>query len=182
MYPASATPTASAETSAKGTSVIFIPSPHWEADLDINGTSRSGMPTNFSPRDAYAQWSNRGLEGRLGQAKIPFGFHVGQSSFAAGEYVVKDIGISGTLQVRDAGTGKSTVLKFALAELGLDPHKGSRDDGECVPGVVTATFTVLMPVTVPDEWAGQRVVLHFGAGEAKLELRESLPSLWLQPD
>jgi exodeoxyribonuclease-5 len=40
-----------------------------------------------------------------------------------------------------AGTGKSTVLKFALAELGLDPHKRSRDGGECIPGVVTATFT-----------------------------------------
>ena len=33
-----------------------------------------------------------------------------------------------------AGTGKSTVLKFALAELGLDPHKSSRDGGDCVPG------------------------------------------------
>lgn len=40
-----------------------------------------------------------------------------------------------------AGTGKSTVLKFALAELGLDAHKNGREGGECVPGVVTATFT-----------------------------------------
>src|SRR6185437_16250196 len=40
-----------------------------------------------------------------------------------------------------AGTGKSTVLKFALAELGLEPHKSEREGGECVPGVVTATFT-----------------------------------------
>ena len=40
-----------------------------------------------------------------------------------------------------AGTGKSTVLKFALEELGLEPHKGSRDGGACTPGVVTATFT-----------------------------------------
>jgi exodeoxyribonuclease-5 len=40
-----------------------------------------------------------------------------------------------------AGTGKSTVLKFALAELGLEPHKSERDGGACVPGVVTATFT-----------------------------------------
>ncbi len=40
-----------------------------------------------------------------------------------------------------AGTGKSTVLKFALAELGLDPHVSDRDGGSCVPGVVTATFT-----------------------------------------
>jgi exodeoxyribonuclease-5 len=40
-----------------------------------------------------------------------------------------------------AGTGKSTVLKFALAELGLDAHKSGREGGECVPGVVTATFT-----------------------------------------
>ena len=40
-----------------------------------------------------------------------------------------------------AGTGKSTVLKFALAELGLDPHRSDRDGGACVPGVVTATFT-----------------------------------------
>ena len=40
-----------------------------------------------------------------------------------------------------AGTGKSTVLKFALEELGLDPHVSDRDGGSCVPGVVTATFT-----------------------------------------
>ena len=40
-----------------------------------------------------------------------------------------------------AGSGKSTVLKFALDELGLDPHQGDRDGGPCVPGVVTATFT-----------------------------------------
>jgi exodeoxyribonuclease V len=40
-----------------------------------------------------------------------------------------------------AGTGKSTVLKFALDELGLEPHKSSRDGGACAPGVVTATFT-----------------------------------------
>jgi exodeoxyribonuclease-5 len=40
-----------------------------------------------------------------------------------------------------AGSGKSTVLKFTLAELGLDPHRSDRDGGSCVPGVVTATFT-----------------------------------------
>lgn len=40
-----------------------------------------------------------------------------------------------------AGVGKSTVLKFALDELGLEPHRGSREGGGCVPGVVTATFT-----------------------------------------
>ena len=39
-----------------------------------------------------------------------------------------------------AGSGKSTVLKFALDELGLSPHRGAKDGG-CVPGVVTATFT-----------------------------------------
>jgi exodeoxyribonuclease-5 len=40
-----------------------------------------------------------------------------------------------------AGSGKSTVLKFALDELGLEAHRGDRDGGDCVPGVVTATFT-----------------------------------------
>jgi exodeoxyribonuclease-5 len=47
-----------------------------------------------------------------------------------------------------AGTGKSTVLRFALDELGLDAHERGCSDGEgdsegngCVPGVVTATFT-----------------------------------------
>src|SRR4051794_23271147 len=40
-----------------------------------------------------------------------------------------------------AGSGKSTALKFALDRLGLDPHRSGRDGGECVPGVVTATFT-----------------------------------------
>ncbi|THD71369.1 exodeoxyribonuclease V [Thalassobius vesicularis] len=39
-----------------------------------------------------------------------------------------------------AGSGKSTVLRFALGELGLSPHRSARD-GICVPGVVTATFT-----------------------------------------
>lgn len=39
-----------------------------------------------------------------------------------------------------AGSGKSTVLKFVLDELGLSPHRSARD-GTCVPGVVTATFT-----------------------------------------
>ncbi|MGP6089773.1 ATP-dependent DNA helicase [Antarctobacter jejuensis] len=39
-----------------------------------------------------------------------------------------------------AGSGKSTVLKFALDALGLAPHRSARD-GICVPGVVIATFT-----------------------------------------
>jgi exodeoxyribonuclease V len=39
-----------------------------------------------------------------------------------------------------AGSGKSTVLRFILNELGLSPHQGNRDGGY-VPGVVTATFT-----------------------------------------
>lgn len=39
-----------------------------------------------------------------------------------------------------AGSGKSTVLKFALDDLGLSPHRSAKD-GACVPGVVTATFT-----------------------------------------
>jgi exodeoxyribonuclease-5 len=39
-----------------------------------------------------------------------------------------------------AGSGKSTVLRFALEDLGLSPHQSERDGG-CVPGVVTATFT-----------------------------------------
>jgi len=39
-----------------------------------------------------------------------------------------------------AGTGKSTVLKFALSELGLDPHR-SGDGATPAPGVITATFT-----------------------------------------
>ena len=39
-----------------------------------------------------------------------------------------------------AGSGKSTVLKFAIDDLGLSPHRSAKD-GTCVPGVVTATFT-----------------------------------------
>jgi len=39
-----------------------------------------------------------------------------------------------------AGSGKSTVLKFALDDLRLSPHRSAKD-GTCVPGVVTATFT-----------------------------------------
>ena len=39
-----------------------------------------------------------------------------------------------------AGSGKSTVLKFVLDELGLSPHRSDLEGG-CVPGVVTATFT-----------------------------------------
>ena len=32
-----------------------------------------------------------------------------------------------------AGTGKSTVLKFALAELGLEPHRGDRTAANARP-------------------------------------------------
>ena len=39
-----------------------------------------------------------------------------------------------------AGSGKSTVLKFALDDLGISPHRSDKD-GFCIPGVVTATFT-----------------------------------------
>ncbi|NOX73478.1 MAG: AAA family ATPase [Alphaproteobacteria bacterium] len=39
-----------------------------------------------------------------------------------------------------AGSGKSTVLKFVLDELGLSLHRSDREGG-CVPGVVTVTFT-----------------------------------------
>ena len=39
-----------------------------------------------------------------------------------------------------AGSSKSTVLKFALDDLGLSPHRSAKD-GTCMPGVVTATFT-----------------------------------------
>ena len=34
-----------------------------------------------------------------------------------------------------AGTGKSTVLKFALQELCLDPHRSGSEGVPCVPGV-----------------------------------------------
>ncbi|WP_192898727.1 AAA family ATPase [Crenalkalicoccus roseus] len=40
-----------------------------------------------------------------------------------------------------AGTGKSTVLRFALEELGLEHHCGGGNGEPCTPGVVTATFT-----------------------------------------
>ena len=40
-----------------------------------------------------------------------------------------------------AGTGKSTVLRFALEELGLEHQRDGEDGCACVPGVVTATFT-----------------------------------------
>ena len=36
--------------------------------------------------------------------------------------------------------------------------------------------------TKVNEPTAGKLVLHFGDGQAKLELREALPSLWLQPD
>ena len=40
-----------------------------------------------------------------------------------------------------AGTGKSTVLKFALEEVGIEHHQNGENGAACVPGSVTATFT-----------------------------------------
>ena len=40
-----------------------------------------------------------------------------------------------------AGTGKSTVLKFALEEVGIEHHQNGENGAACVPGAVTATFT-----------------------------------------
>jgi hypothetical protein len=56
--------------------VIFIIDPHWEADLDLNVTSRSVATASFAARDAYLQWQNHGLQGRMGQSKVPFGYEV----------------------------------------------------------------------------------------------------------
>ena len=36
--------------------------------------------------------------------------------------------------------------------------------------------------TKVNEPTAGKLVRHFGDGQAKLELREALPSLWLQPD
>ena len=40
-----------------------------------------------------------------------------------------------------AGTGKSTVLKFALEKMGIEHHQNGENGAACVPGAVTATFT-----------------------------------------
>ena len=49
-------------------------------------------------------------EYNIEKAKIPFGFHLNDTALPAGDYVVKDTGISGVLQIRDEQTGKSIVV------------------------------------------------------------------------
>src|SRR4051794_34072512 len=62
--------------------LIYTFDPHWSAEVDINGTTRQDPGSNdaavasFSPRDMYAQWQNAGIQGRIGQSKIPFGYEV----------------------------------------------------------------------------------------------------------
>ena len=54
------------------------------------------------------------------KAKIPFDFSAGQSKLPAGEYLVKDTGTSGTLQIRDTETGKSIFLMTRTRTYGKD--------------------------------------------------------------
>ena len=44
------------------------------------------------------------------KARIPFGFHLNETALPAGDYVVKEIGALGTLQIRDEQTGKSIMV------------------------------------------------------------------------
>ena len=44
------------------------------------------------------------------KAKIPFGFRVSETVLPAGDYMVKEVGSLGTLQIRDEQTGKSIML------------------------------------------------------------------------
>ena len=53
-------------------------------------------------------------------AKVPFDFTVGQSKLPAGEYLIKDTGMSGTLQIRDTETGKSIFLMTRTRTYGKD--------------------------------------------------------------
>ena len=62
-----------------------------------------------------------------------------------------------------AGSGKTTVLKFALDELGLSPHRSAKD-GRCVPGVVTATFTGKAALVLTRKGTPARAVDIVGMG------------------
>jgi hypothetical protein len=62
--------------------LIYTHDQHWSAEVDINGTTRQDPGSNdqavagFSPRDMYIQWQNASIQGKIGQAKIPFGYEV----------------------------------------------------------------------------------------------------------
>lgn len=64
--------------------LIYQLSPQWQAKLDVEGTTRVNAQTsplgNVSLRDAYGQWENHGLQARLGQWAVPFGFENGIES------------------------------------------------------------------------------------------------------
>ena len=54
---------------------IYTLDPHWEADLQINATTRSlSGATSVTARDAYAEYHNAAYQMRLGQQKITYGF------------------------------------------------------------------------------------------------------------
>ncbi len=57
--------------------LTYFMDPHWEADLQINASTRSAASASFTARDAYVEYHN-GLNNqyalRLGQQKVPFGY------------------------------------------------------------------------------------------------------------
>jgi hypothetical protein len=56
---------------------------HWSSEAELNLTTRSRAttdgilaPASVSTRELFVQWQNSSLQGRAGQARIPFGYEV----------------------------------------------------------------------------------------------------------
>jgi hypothetical protein len=61
----------------------YLMDEHWSAEAELNLSTRSLsasngvlVPVQVNMRDMFAQWQNAGLQGRFGQAKVPFGYEV----------------------------------------------------------------------------------------------------------
>jgi hypothetical protein len=48
---------------------------HWQADFQLNANTRGTGATSVNMRDMFVEYHNAGYRMRLGQQKVPFGFH-----------------------------------------------------------------------------------------------------------
>lgn len=56
---------------------VYTIDPHWEADFQINATTRSLTgAASLAGRDMYIEYRNAGYRMRMGQQKIPYGYEV----------------------------------------------------------------------------------------------------------
>jgi hypothetical protein len=97
---------------------IYTMDPHFQAQVQLNASTRSAAAASVNARDVFLEYGNPGLDLKMGQTKIPFGYQVFREGdeFRAGLERARVMGVLFPDE-RDIGLVASTTSKNAAAPI-----------------------------------------------------------------